>query len=195
MKISVFFDGLHVFNKNREQIKKLLLWICLLLTVDQATKLLAQSILENHTDIVLIPDLLGLHFLRNEIGRGYQYLYYFVVSIILFPAALLYSYAKSFPKLVVAGFTLLWSATLSNNIIDAFTLGYIRDFIDLHGIAVGNIADQYRNVGVVVVVAGLILQNEKKLDARYFTKFVLVALAVLTLMALFWKYLSRYLAI
>ena len=184
-----------VIRRKKNQIGKLLLWVCLLIAVDQATKLLAQNVLENHAGIILVPNLLGLRFLRNEISHFHQFLYYFITSIILFPAALLYAYVKSFPRLVIAGMTLLWSATLSNNIIDAFSLGYIRDFIDLHGIAVGNIADQYRNAGVAIVVAGLVIKDGEKINAGIVIKFILVALAALTLTALFWKYLSKYCAI
>lgn len=184
-----------IIRRNKIQIEKLMLWVCLLIAVDQATKLLAQNVLENHSGIILIPNLLSLRFLKNEISHFHQFLYYFVISFILCPAALLYAYAKSFPRLVIAGITLLWSATLSNNIIDAFSLGYIRDFIDLHGIAVGNIADQYRNAGVAVVVAGLVIKDGEKINAGMVFKIIMVALAALTLTALFWKYLSKYCAI
>jgi len=182
-------------KKNKKQITTLIFCVCLLIAFDQATKFMAQNALENQPDIILIPDLLSLHFLRNEILHGYQYLFYFLLSIVIFPAALLYFYAKSYYKLVIAGMTLLWSSTLSNSIIDAFTLGYIRDFIYLHGVSVGNMGDQYRNVGVAIVVAGLIIKDRKKLDAGMMVKLVLAILAALTLMALFWKYLARYFSI
>ena len=166
-----------------------------MIAVDQATKLLAQNSLENHAGIILVPNLLGLRFDKNEHRT-------FISSLIILSLpstssdnSRFYAYVKSFPRLVIAGITLLWSATLSNNIIDAFCLGYIRDFIDLHGIAVGNIADQYRNAGVAIVVAGLVIKDGEKINAGIVIKFILVALAALSLTALFWKYLSKYCAI
>lgn len=184
-----------VINKNKKQITTLIFCVCLLIAVDQATKFMAQNVLENKPDIILIPDILSLHFLRNEILHGYQYLFYFLISIIIFPAALLYFYTKSYYKLVIAGTTLLWSATLSNNIIDVFTLGYIRDFIYLHGVSVGNMGDQYRNAGVAIIVAGLIIKDRKKLEAGMMVKLILAIMATLTLIALLWKYLTRYFSI
>ena len=164
----------------------------LLTAVDQTTKLMAQHGLENHPDIVLIPNLLSFHFVRNEISHSYQYLSYFPISFVVYPAAILYFYAKSYYQLVIMGMTLLWTAVLSNNIIDVFALGYIRDFIKLHGIAVGNVADQYRNAGVVLVVMGLMIKDKKELSPGILLKSILAALAVLTMVALLWRHLAKY---
>ncbi|MBA4321121.1 MAG: hypothetical protein C0412_22245, partial [Flavobacterium sp.] len=117
------------------------------------------------------------------------------LTIIILPAFILQQISKSASKLLIVGLTLLWTAVFSNNIIDAFTLGYIRDFINLHGIAVGNIADQYRNAGLLIVLAGLIIKDEKKINLKTITKLMIVIVIALILVALFWRYLAKSFAI
>lgn len=184
-----------VYLANRREIKRLLMLSLLLIIFDQTTKIIAQKYLENSTPIIVVPDLLSFYYVRNHISHIHQYIIYFVLVIILFPTIILQSISKSSSKTIIVGLTLLWSAVFSNNIIDAFLLGYIRDFINLHGIAVGNVADQYRNLGMLALVAGLIIKDEKKLTSKTLLKLALVLIMVLILTALFWRYLSKSMAI
>lgn len=115
---------------------------------------------------MIIPNFISLHFVRNEITYIHQYILYFILSVIVFPVIIFYSIEKSFSRGIIIGLALLWSAIVSNNIIDALSLGYIRDFIKLHGVATGNIADQYRTIGLLIIIVALIIKDEKNLIQR-----------------------------
>jgi len=184
-----------IFVSNKKQLKNLLLLSLALIIIDQATKFAAQKYLENSTPIILIPDMLSFHFVRNHILYLHQYIIYFILTIIILPLFILQQISKSASKILIAGLTLLWTAVFSNNIIDAFTLGYIRDFINLHGIAVGNIADQYRTAGLMIVIAGLIIKDEKRINKKTVIKLAIIIVIALILVALFWRYLAKSLAI
>ena len=184
-----------IFSENARQIVSLLVLVSALIIIDQVTKALAQKYLEHSASIEIIPNFISLHFIRNEITYLYQYIFYFMLCLVVFPAIIFYSIAKKYSKVVIVGLTLLWSAILSNNIIDAFLLGYIRDFIKLHGVATGNIADQFRTAGLLVIVVGLIIKDEKKLSSKVIAKLLISIVIVLALLILFWKYLAKSMAI
>ncbi|MEJ5351196.1 MAG: signal peptidase II [Melioribacteraceae bacterium] len=155
-----------IFIENIKQIVSLLVLVSSLIIIDQVTKSLAQKYLENSTSIVIIPNFISLHFVRNEITYIHQYILYFILSVIVVPVIIFYSIEKSFSRGIIIGLALLWSAVISNNLLDAFLLGYIRDFIKLHGVATGNIADQYRTIGLLIIIVALIIKDEKNLIQR-----------------------------
>lgn len=183
------------FSENARQIVSSLVLVSALIIIDQVTKALAQKYLEHSASIEIIPNFLSLHFIRNEIQYIHQYIFYFILSFVVFPAIIFYSIAETYSKVVIIGLALVWSAILSNNIIDAFLLGYIRDFIKLHGVATGNIADQFRTAGLVVIVVGLIIKDQKKLSPKVIAKLLVSIVIVLALLILFWKYLAKSIAI
>jgi lipoprotein signal peptidase len=186
---------LQIIKHNNKELKKLLLWGLILIVIDQFFKLAAQKYLENSKDIVLIPNLLSLHFLRNEIIHLYQYVIYFVLAVIALPRIIIQMVDRAYNKLITVGLTLLWSAVFSNNLVDVFLLGYIRDLINLHGVAVGNIADQYRTVGLLLVIAGLIIREKEKLQSKTLIIITVSLLAALALFIIFWRYFAKSLAI
>ncbi len=184
-----------IISENAGLIKKLAILFVSLVVVDQITKILAQKYLENSAGIVIIPNVISLYFLRNEINHLYQYIVYAIINLVIFPAILVYSFRKEFSKVTVVGLILLWSAIFSNNIIDVFALGYVRDFIQLHGVATGNVADQYRTVGAVVVIIGLFRKEGAKLSAKSMMILISLVILLLILLALFWRYLAKFMAI
>ena len=184
-----------IFSENAGQIISLLVLVSALIIIDQVAKALAQKYLEHSASIEIIPNFLSLHFIRNEIHYIHQYIFYFILSFVVFPAIIFYSIAETYSKVVISGLALVWSAILSNNIIDAFLLGYIRDFIKLHGVATGNIADQFRTAGLLVIVVGLLIKDEKKLSLKVIVKLLISIVIVLALLILFWKYLAKSIAI
>lgn len=188
-------DILQIYNDNKKEIKKILFWVLILVAVDQLFKIAAQKYLENAKDIVLVPGFLNLHFLRNEITHLYQYVVYFILVLVAFPIVLIQSLGGKYGGLFKAGLILLWSAVLSNNIIDVYLLGYIRDFINLKGVAVGNIADQYRTAGALLLVAGLITRGRKELTTKTIIIIILSLLAVLAVSIIFWRYFAKNFAI
>jgi len=184
-----------IFSENARQIVSLLVLVSSLIIIDQVTKALAQKYLEHSASIEIIPNFISLDFMRNEITYLHQYIFYFILSFVVFPAIIFYSVAKKYSKVAKIGLALVWSAILSNNIIDAFLLGYIRDFIKLHGVATGNIADQFRTVGLLLIVVGFIIKDEKKLNSKVIAKLFFSIVIVLVLLILFWKYLAKSIAI
>lgn len=180
-----------IFSENTKQIVNLVVLVSSLIIIDQVTKALFQKYLENSTSIVIIPNFISLHFVRNEITYIHQYILYFMLSVIVFPAVIFYSIAEPFSRGIIIGLALLWSAIVSNNIIDAFSLGYIRDFIKLHGVATGNIADQYKTVGLLVIIVGLLSKDEKKLNLKVIVKLLSSIIILLVLLILYWKYLAK----
>ena len=184
-----------IFSENARQIVSLLVLVSSLIIIDQVTKALAQKYLEHSASIEIIPNFISLHFIRNEITYIHQYIFYFMLSFVVLPAIIFYSLAEKYSKVVIIGLTLVWSAILSNNIIDAFLLGYIRDFIKLHGVATGNIADQFRTAGLLVIVVGFIIKDEKKLSSKVVAKLLFTVVILLALLILFWKYLAKSIAI
>lgn len=184
-----------IFSENAGQIVSLLILVFALIIIDQVTKALAQKYLEHSASIEIVPSFISLHFIRNEITYVYQYIFYLMLCLVVFPAIIFYSIAKKYSKVVLLGLALVWSALISNNIIDAFFLGYIRDFITLHGVATGNIADQFRTAGLLVIVVGLVIKDEKKLSSKVIAKLLISIVIVLALLILFWKYLAKIMAI
>lgn len=186
---------LQAVKDNKKEFQKLLLCAFILVIADQISKIAAHAYLENRPDVILIPRFLSLHFLKNEITHLYQYIVYFILVLIAFPVIIIRSLGGVYNKFITAGLIVLWSAVFSNNIIDVFLLGYIRDFINLHGVAVGNIADQYRNIGALLIIAGLVIQKRKELSAKTIMIIILSLFAVSVLIIIFWRYLAGYLAI
>ena len=184
-----------IFSENARQIVSLIVLVSSLIIIDQVAKALAQKFLEDSASIEIIPNFISLHFIRNEIQYIHQYVIYFILSLVVFPAIIFYSIAETYSKVVIIGMALVWSAILSNNILDAFLLGYIRDFIKLHGVATGNIADQFRTAGLLVIVVGLLIKDEKKLNSKVIAKLLISVVIVLALLILFWKYLAKSIAI
>jgi len=179
-----------VFNQNRKFFNNSFLFVSILIFADQISKLFFSNYLASGQNIILIPGALSLNLIHNEILHIHQYLIYFVLGIIVLPAILVYSVGNKLSKLFIWGILFLWGDVLSNNIIDAFFLGYIRDFIHLYGVATGNLADQYRTVGIALIAAGLVTGNSKKLSGTVIVKILLAVIAAVLLLALFWRYLA-----
>ena len=180
-----------IFVENTKHIISVLVLVSALIIIDQVTKALAQKYLEHSTSIVIIPNLVSLHFVRNEITYIHQYILYFMLSIIVFPSIIFHSIAEPFSRGIVFGLALVWGAIVSNNLIDAFALGYIRDFIKLHGVATGNIADQYRTIGLLIIIVGLLNRGERKISFKVIVKMLLSIIILLVLLVLYWKYLAE----
>ncbi len=184
-----------IFHEHSALLKRLALLFVVLIIFDQATKYIAQAELEGLPEIILIPGTLGLYFFKNHIDHVYQYIVYIVLNLVVMPPLLIYLINKGTGRIVLTGMVLLWSAIFSNNIIDVFSFGYIRDFINLHGVAVGNVADQYRTLGGILIIAGLVLGDGKKLSRKTAVIASIMIILFLILLMLFWKYLSRFMAI
>lgn len=143
-------------RKSKKVKKRYLSVICFfLLAADLITKYWAQSVLETAQKKILIFEWFQLHFLRNNIS-DLEKLYAFAVLIILVSAIMwARNWSVSLHPLWYPGAFLILTGILGNNVIDTLYFGYIRDFLHVPGLGTGNFADQYRYVGVVLMLIAL----------------------------------------
>ena len=138
-----------------------LLSVLCLTALDQWTKHLAELHLKMKDPVILIPDILELHYLYPE-NRGIAFgmfqgsVLFFAIVSVLFLGVILYAWIRIpkerfyLPLLTIA--TVLAAGALGN-FIDRFFRGYVIDFIyfSLIDFPVFNLADVY------VVVSGIFL--------------------------------------
>lgn len=141
-----------------------------LVSLDQLTKWLAVVGLKNAEDIVLIPKVLGLHYVPNDgagwgILSGQRILLLVVTGVVLVAILwlLLFGKFRSYPIFNVSA-TLIVAGGLGN-FIDRLFHGYVVDFIKVlfFDFPVFNIADCYVVIGsVLLLVFFLFLYDDKK---------------------------------
>ena len=140
-----------------------------LVSLDQLTKWLAVVGLKNAEDIVLIPNVLGLHYVPNDgagwgILSGQRILLLVVTGVVLVAilGLLLFGKFRSYPMFNISA-TLIVAGGLGN-FIDRLFHGYVVDFIKVlfFEFPVFNIADCYVVIGsVLLLVFFLFLYDEK----------------------------------
>ena len=145
----------------------------LLIAFDQWTKRLAVSYLKGKDDIILIKNVLQLHYLENR-GAAFGILQgqfvIFIILCIVFLAAGTYLFIK-IPKtkhyLPIAAAVVMIAAGGIGNLIDRIRLNYVVDFIyaSFINFPVFNVADIYVTVatfGLVLLI--LLFYKEKDFD-------------------------------
>ncbi|MDO4633317.1 MAG: signal peptidase II [Eubacteriales bacterium] len=135
----------------------LVLWILL----DQGTKVLAQKYLTEGLTLYLIPDVFGLCYLKNY-GAAWGMLkhmtWLFVLSAIVFAAAILYIYYFRIPKEKhYQGLRILLTLLLAGaigNAIDRVFRGFVVDFFyfSLIDFPVFNVADCLITVPIALIL-------------------------------------------
>lgn len=132
------------------------LFLTILLGIDQYSKMLAF-----HGDNLTIrPEgRIGLWRHENHIDRPWEYPFFLLVATAVPAVWLIEAKAGRCRLISHLGFLLVWAGIIGNNVIDAFSFGYIRDFIWLEGLGCGNLADQQKYLGSALVVAGF-MKNE-----------------------------------
>jgi len=144
----------------------------LFIFVDQLTKWFAVQFLKNRSDIVLIPEILELHYLEN-VGVAFGALknrqwipILFAILITVVFSCLYYSIAKE------KGFLLLKISLIGiiagalGNMIDRIWHGYVIDFIYAVFIdfPVFNIADCYIVISIIILaILMLFIYSEEEL--------------------------------
>lgn len=129
-----------------------------LLAIDQFTKIYYAKALFGGNDIILIRDVLRLHYLENKgaafgMFQGQRWL--FVVLCAIFVIALIYEFTK-IPKenWFYKYMTVFMLAGAIGNAIDRLCFGYVRDFIyfELINFPVFNIADCYVTISLALII-------------------------------------------
>lgn len=147
------------------KIKRLLICIIsiiLLVIIDQRTKVWADLRLKDQASINIIKGALELYYLPNGntgaafgMLRGHQTLFLIIAIVIcvgLFYIIYNMPEDKKFNWLTVM-FTLIIAGGIGN-MIDRYSLNYVRDFIyfSLINFPIFNVADMYVSVGTVMLI-------------------------------------------
>ena len=140
----------------------------IILLTDQLSKLAVTTSLSGYAQgIPIFQPYLDLFYFENPIISPLSLPIYFIMLTLIFPYVakefILPGYHCLTTKL---GIILVFAGFFSNNILDAFYLGYVRDFIRLQGFGVGNIADQSKYIGCIITMLGIlkdykILKNKR----------------------------------
>ncbi len=137
-----------------------LVLIIVLILLDQLTKNLAITHLMNQEDIILIPDVLQLHYLENtgaafSILEGQQGLFIIATPILLIIMAyILFRMPKKKIYTALSYIIVFLIAGAIGNYIDRFINNYVVDFIyfSLINFPVFNVADCYVTVAVIALL-------------------------------------------
>ena len=151
-----------MFYKYKKSVSLLysLILIILLIALDQFTKVLAVRHLMNKSDIILIPNVLQLHYLENtgaafSILEGKQIVFAIITPILL--VALCYILVKMprAKKYQALDYIIVFLvAGAIGNYIDRIINNYVVDFIyfSLINFPVFNVADCYVTVSVILLL-------------------------------------------
>lgn len=151
-----------MFYKYKKSVSLLysLILILILIALDQFTKVLAVRHLMNKPDIILIPNVLQLHYLENtgaafSILEGKQIVFVIITPILL--VALCYILVKmpQTKKYQALDYIIVFLvAGAIGNYIDRIMNNYVVDFIyfSLINFPVFNVADCYVTVSVILLL-------------------------------------------
>lgn len=137
-----------------------LIFICVLVGIDQLTKHIFKSILDGKSGIIIIRNVLELQYVENR-GMAFGMLQgrriLFILLCIIFCAVLIWLFLKLpkttyFAPLIITGGIIAGGAV--GNFIDRAVRGYVVDFIyfSLIDFPVFNVADIYVVCGAVLLV-------------------------------------------
>ena len=151
-----------------------------LIGLDQFTKNLAINHLMNKDDIILIPNVLQLHYLENtgaafSMLEGKQVLFAIMTPILLVALFYLLLRIPKHTKFIPLDYVIVFLiAGAIGNYIDRITNNYVVDFIyfSLINFPVFNVADIYVTVAVIVLFL-LILVYYKDEDLEEIKKSLL----------------------
>ena len=139
-----------------------ILFVFLLVVIDQINKLLVVNLLENG-NYIIIKNLLRFSFVKNE-GAAFGILSgNLLILVIITLILILYIFREIRKnvdnKLMLFSYLLILSGALGN-LIDRIFRGYVVDFISFRffgkDMAIFNMADSYITVGVIALIIILI---------------------------------------
>lgn len=137
-----------------------LIWVIVLVIIDQYTKFLAKTNLENKDPIAIIEDIFELHYLENTgaaFGMLQDQILLFVIITVITILAILYIFSKIpyerhyTPLRYILIFII---AGAIGNCIDRVLNSYVVDFLyfKLIDFPIFNVADSYVSVSAILLV-------------------------------------------
>ena len=154
--------------KNRRKYIIFVIVAVLVVVLDQVTKSLALTLLEDGRKLAIIGDFLTLRLVRNS-GAAFSMLagYTWVLTLLslIFVIALPFLLKQIKRLSIVVALSVLWGGAIGN-FIDRLTQpptfgsGHVVDFIDYGGFFVGNVAD------IAIVVAAVVTVLLAGIDSR-----------------------------
>lgn len=162
-----------MYNYHGDKMKKIdLLWIGLLLLLDQVSKILIDSKMDLHQSIEVIKNFFYITYTRNT-GAAFSILegkmiFFYIVSVVAL-AAMLYYFRKVDQKNLILrlAFVFLIAGT-AGNFIDRLMFQYVRDFLHFiifsYDFAIFNVADATLSIGVVFLLLDAVLEERKKVQ-------------------------------
>ena len=153
-------------------LRALALWVtALVVTLDQATKVAVDSLLQLHESRNVLAGLVQLTYVRNrgaafgvfsEAQLPYQSWLFAAVSVVALVAIAVYGWklpaSSQLPRLALA---LIIGGALGN-LFDRVRLGYVIDFLDVywgrHHWPAFNVADSSITIGVALLVIDMLRQ-------------------------------------
>ena len=153
-------------------VRALALWLtALVVSLDQATKVLVNRLMDLHESKELVSGLLSLTYVRNrgaafgvfsDAQLPYQSWLFAAVSVVALVAIAIYGWrlpaASHLPRLALA---LIVGGALGN-LLDRVRLGYVIDFVDFfwgrHHWPAFNVADSSITIGVSLLVLDMLRQ-------------------------------------
>lgn len=145
----------------------LALFAAVIAAADQFTKYLTVANIPLHTQVEVLPGVVGLTYVKNygaafSSFQGMQWL--FALIFIVFTAAIIWEYRKrSMPLTKFEWWCIaaIYGGGLGN-MIDRLRLGYVVDMIETRFIEfpVFNVADCFITCGCIALIAHLVLFNK-----------------------------------
>ena len=150
-----------------------------LVAVDLLTKYLVFDLLKEHSTIEVLPKIFTLRLARNT-GASFSILSGQLTFLTIMPIIAITGIAAfliirpNTPKNLRIGSIMIAAGALGN-LVDRLALGYVRDFIDyvfldtFFGIdfAIGNVADLFLLMGVVMIILYVIFEFQ---DSDFYSK-------------------------
>lgn len=148
--------------------KKVYIFALISLIIDQIVKILVSNYLILGQTIKIINNFFYLTYVQNKgaafsILIGYRYILIIITFIFLYYLHKCIKKQKSFNKLEIISYGLLFGGIIGN-LIDRIIYGYVIDYFDFmifnYNFPIFNLADSFIVIGCIILVINTYLKGE-----------------------------------
>lgn len=176
-RISNFLENITIpTNHSKEKIYSI---ACIILIIDQLTKLLIKTKMSLSSELVVIPNFFSLYYVENE-GAAFSILENKTFFLILMSFLCLFLVDRYITKeakqekLTILSFGMIIGGMLGN-LIDRLLYQKVTDFLSFtffkYTFATFNIADIGITVGVVILIITILLEELQQRNKNWYKKF------------------------